>query len=386
MEEDRDDIVELDVPPPPPPRLEVQPDSDPPAEEHDPFAQIFPPILRAERPKLPRSIRTYTSTFMDRDSFMDQFKDTPSLFTPPAMDRAFKPQLGPHSRELDGLLWSATDRAGHAFAPLMAVATQLEDPAHVQTIALATLAIGQCVAQLNYMRRFNSLREVWGPTRIDAVRQAILRGQEDGVFEDGEHLFGEQFTESCKNYAQAPKPPAAATKSYTTPAARGKAPYRPPQPQRPRQAHASQHRNDSKPYNNPKPYSSKPSKPYNNRLVGDSGQGGTQFFRCVAPHGRAHRKMGKSHFRPRNFIMGQGCNFRFGSPSPLPTISEGRVPTFSATLSDPRHTHTGTQGIGNNNAVPYSALDAKCFAYIYRFEVIYSDKNPIKIAPTKPIK
>jgi hypothetical protein len=93
MEEDRDDIVELDVPPPPPPRLEVQPDSDPPAEEHDPFAQIFPPILRAERPKLPRSIRTYTSTFMDRDSFMDQFKDTPSLFTPPAMDRAFNPSL-----------------------------------------------------------------------------------------------------------------------------------------------------------------------------------------------------------------------------------------------------------------------------------------------------
>ena len=193
-------------PPPPPPH--PPPEGQVQAPE-DPFAGLFPALRVPDRPVLPESVHEYVDKFMDREAFESQFTDFPTVFAPPRLDPNFK--LGPFAKELERLTLSSTDRAGHALAPLCHLMGAVQDPDLRNAIALATLAVGQAIAQLSYVRRLNALRELWGSTHLDSARSVIKEAS--GSF-PRDVLFGENFTDLCKKQGGTPPAPKPPVQSY----------------------------------------------------------------------------------------------------------------------------------------------------------------------------
>ena len=188
-------------PPPPPP-----PDSRPPAEPAEPdlFSSWFPPLLKPERPALPESIKPYLSNFMAREAFDLTFTDLPSIFQPQKLEQSMK--LNPFAKEIEKLLISACDRAGHALSPLVKLMelTQSDSACSSeesrQLVALATLAVGQSIAQMTYIRRINALKDIWGPQHLETARRLL---KESSFPEDD--LFGEQFSDCLLYTSPSPR-------------------------------------------------------------------------------------------------------------------------------------------------------------------------------------
>lgn len=302
-------------PPPPPPH--PPPEGQVQAPE-DPFAGLFPALRVPDRPVLPESVHEYVDKFMDREAFESQFTDFPTVFAPPRLDPNFK--LGPFAKELERLTLSSTDRAGHALAPLCHLMGAVQDPDLRNAIALATLAVGQAIAQLSYVRRLNALRELWGSTHLDSARSVIKEAS--GSF-PRDVLFGENFTDLCKKQGGTPPAPKPPVQSYNKAPARGGA-YQ-------RQA-PTRNRNFYRPYDRPdQGYHARGSSATRGkssfRSAGETGAGenGGNFFRLGPSNRGFRRKMGRVNHRPGNFVLGGGDYFGFFT-TPSLSAQGGKLP------------------------------------------------------------
>ena len=130
------------------------------------------------------------------------------MFTPPSLDLSFKSRTSSFTKEVDRLLENASDRAGHGLHPLVVLMNQVPEDLR-ESVALVTLAVGQSICAINYVRRLVSLRDLWGPNMTDSARTAIKQANEQGAF-GLDWLFGETFNDVCKNITSAPKAPATA--------------------------------------------------------------------------------------------------------------------------------------------------------------------------------
>lgn len=146
--------------------------------------------------------------FLPSPTFTENFGDHGTIFEPPQLDICFKSKVSGGAKEIDRLLEQATDRAGYAFDPLITLMNGgTNDEAQKNLVALATLAVGQSICCVNFVRRYLILKDHWGPAFAENAKTAIKQAGDQNGFADSMWLFGEKFGEISKNLTRAPPAP-----------------------------------------------------------------------------------------------------------------------------------------------------------------------------------